>query len=346
MKTQYIQFNIKSFFLILLLFTVFNTQKINAQDVHFSQFYVAPLLLNPAMNGHIEGKFRLNLNYKRQWTGVTKSGVYNSPAISFDINLRKRSNSRHSFGLGLSLLNDLSSADNKLSNLTVLLGGAAHLNIDNNEKHFFSIGIQSGFMNRRFKTQNMLFASQYDGEDLNSSMASGENFDNSSMMNIDSRIGIIYSAYPSAKTDVKIGFAVFHPIKFNESILDLEYMRAINYVAHGEFNHYINGKVGIQPYFQVMSQAKALEITAGSNVSFMFADEKSFFIGGGYRFSDGAIATIGTEINHFRLGFSYDVATSDLGMITNGRGDFEISLQYIGVSKKSEEPVLPALRYF
>lgn len=331
---------------VFLFMFCFFIQDIKTQDVHFSQFYAAPLLLNPAMNGHIEGKFRLNLNYKRQWTGITKSGVYNSPAISFDMNVRKRSNSRHSFGWGISLLNDLSSSDNKLSNLTVLIGGAAHLNIDKNEKHFFSIGIQSGFLNRRFKTQNMLFASQFDGESLNANISSGEQFSNTNIMNVDSRIGIIYSAYPSAKTNYKMGVAVFHPIKFNESIFDLEYERSINYVTHGELNHFFNSKVGIQPYFQFMSQAKVSELLLGSNVNFIFGNENIFFVGGGYRVNDSAIVTVGAEVNKFRLGLSYDVATSDLGMITNGRGDIELSFQYIGISKKSEEPVLPALRYF
>lgn len=338
----------KTLVVLILLIAVFSRNSTEAQDIHFSQFYASPVFLNPAMTGHIEGKYRLNLNYKRQWTGITKTGVYNTPALSFDFNFRKRANSRHSFGAGLGLMNDLSSSNNKLSNLTVMLGLGAHLNLDKNEKHFLSVGINLGMVNRRIKQQNVLFASQLNQGVLDPMMASGENLENTNWMNLDSRLGLIYSIYPSAKTDMKFGFAIFHPLKMDESADNSGHTRPINYVAHAELNHRFKSKFGIQPYFLLMTQANALEITGGTNVSFMFGEgsENSFFVGGGYRVFDGAIALIGVEINKYKLGLSYDVATSDLARITNGRGDFEIAFQILGMSKKANNPVLPALRYF
>ncbi len=317
-----------------------------AQNIHFSQFYNAPIWLNPSLTGHIEGKYRANLNYKRQWTGITRSGVYNTPAISFDMNLRKRTNSRHSFGVGLGLVNDMSSSDNKLTHLTVLLGGAAHLNLDQNERHFISVGFNAGMSSRRLKTQEMLFASQYDGESLNPGVSSGEQFEQTSVINLDTRLGVTYSAYPSAKTQLKVGATLFHPVKMNESFLGLEADRPLNYLMHAEAKHAFTDKWAILPYFLYMGQAKTSEILLGTNLGIGLNDDYTLYVGGGYRVRDGMIAALGIQYNQFELGLSYDVNTTSLGGITNGRGDLELSFQYIGLSKKNEDPVLPALRYF
>ncbi len=332
--------------IVLCCFILLFTTNIKAQDIHLSQFYTAPLLLNPGLTGHIEGKYRFNLNYKRQWTGVTKSGVFNTPALSFDINLKKKKESRHSFGLGLAMFNDLSGSNNKLSNLSVMLSGAGHFNIDKNEKHYISLGLNTGFSNKRFKTQDMIFASQYDGLNFDEDRASGENFENTSFFNVDTRVGLVYAAYPSAKTHIKLGGAYFHAVKMKESLYGLDENRPSRIVASGEMYHAMNPKFALQPYVLFMTQAKAMETLFGANIYFIFGFENAFFLGGAYRMNDAAIATAGVEIKKFRLGLSYDITTSDLGSITRGKSDFEISLQFIGLSKEDSKPILPALRYF
>ncbi len=336
----------KHILLLLLGFLIFSPLEMNSQDVHFSQFCMTPLILNPALTGHIEGKYRINLNYKRQWTGVTRSGVFNTPALSFDLNLKTKKEKRHSFGLGLAAVNDLSSSNNKLTNLTVLLSGAGHFSLDKKEKHFISIGLNGGLMNRRFKTQDMLFASQYDGYTLDSDRSSGETFENTSFFNIDSRVGLVYAVYPSAKTHIKIGGSFLHVLKMDEGVSNVENARPHRIIANAEIFHSINPKIGIQPYFLFMTQAQAMEVAGGANIHFTFGFDNAFFVGGGYRWQDAAVATIGLDFKNMRLGMSYDVTTSKLGALTRGKGDFELSFQFIGLSKEDSEPILPALRYF
>src|SRR3954471_14488121 len=57
---------------IALLFTVFilvTTQTVTAQDPQFSQFYAAPLYLNPAFAGST-GQARAGLNYRNQCPAI------------------------------------------------------------------------------------------------------------------------------------------------------------------------------------------------------------------------------------------------------------------------------------
>ncbi|HEX8607316.1 MAG TPA: type IX secretion system membrane protein PorP/SprF, partial [Pedobacter sp.] len=42
-----------------------------AQDLHFSQYFNSPLLVNPANTGFIpEGDHRLGINYRNQWASI------------------------------------------------------------------------------------------------------------------------------------------------------------------------------------------------------------------------------------------------------------------------------------
>src|ERR1700712_1753195 len=42
-----------------------------AQDLHFSQFFEAPLLRNPSLAGIFTGDYRLQAVYRDQWNSVT-----------------------------------------------------------------------------------------------------------------------------------------------------------------------------------------------------------------------------------------------------------------------------------
>jgi len=57
---------------------------VKAQDIHFSQFYMSPLNLNPAMTGVMNCKTRFVANYRNQWASVLKANAYNTYSASYD----------------------------------------------------------------------------------------------------------------------------------------------------------------------------------------------------------------------------------------------------------------------
>ena len=57
---------------------------ISAQDIHFSQFYLSPLNLNPAMTGVMNCNIRMVANYRNQWASVLRSNAYNTYSFSYD----------------------------------------------------------------------------------------------------------------------------------------------------------------------------------------------------------------------------------------------------------------------
>ena len=69
-STYYLLFGIPMKWCFLLFFILLAVAP-KAQDLHFSQFYEAPLLRNPALAGLFEGDVRAQLVYRNQWGSVT-----------------------------------------------------------------------------------------------------------------------------------------------------------------------------------------------------------------------------------------------------------------------------------
>jgi len=55
-----------------------------AQDIHFSQFYMSPLNLNPALTGVMNCNTRMVANYRNQWAAVLQANAYNTYSVSYD----------------------------------------------------------------------------------------------------------------------------------------------------------------------------------------------------------------------------------------------------------------------
>ena len=64
-----------------LYFLFLVPEKAQAQDPEFSQFYAAPLYLNPAFAGSARCP-RIGLNYRNQWPALNKT--YITSAVSYD----------------------------------------------------------------------------------------------------------------------------------------------------------------------------------------------------------------------------------------------------------------------
>ena len=87
-----------------------------SQDVHFSQFYQTPLLVNPAFTGSFNGNIRGIVNYRNQW--ATVGNPYTTYAFSFDMGLMKEKMENKYLGAGLFVYKDMA-GDSKLSTTQV-----------------------------------------------------------------------------------------------------------------------------------------------------------------------------------------------------------------------------------
>src|SRR5215208_2319781 len=89
----------------LLILITFLANAGFAQDPNFSQFFVSPLTLNPALTGKFNGNFRVAGNYRDQWPEISKAFI--TSTISFDMPiLRGKLSDLDTWGVGLMAMTD------------------------------------------------------------------------------------------------------------------------------------------------------------------------------------------------------------------------------------------------
>ena len=328
--------------LLAITLMIITGLKVNAQDIHFSQFWNSPLLINPSFAGNAEGEIRAIVNHRSQWGGVT-SNPFNTFGANFDMSFDKTTKGNF-FAAGLSMYTDVAGAS-KMRTTVVDLSAAYHIRINN--QSYFAGGIQGGINQKSINESNLRFDNQFDGLGHNSGLNSNENLANLSELKPTASAGISYSWFNKAnrsttfnsggKKRVNLGFAAhyYNPSSF---YFAKQSNMGFKYIASFEGSFGVSSKWTVQPALLTAFQNKATDIVVGSLFKYMIKEEShltdfnkgtSIAFGGYYRFQDALIPTVQIQWAAFEIGFSYDVNLSQLTRASNGRGGFEISLKYI-----------------
>ena len=80
--------------------------KTNAQDLHFTQHYLSPMQVNPALVGQFNGCFRMNANYRNQWGSMMGASAFQTIAFSADMPILKQQMNGNFFGMGMDFFSD------------------------------------------------------------------------------------------------------------------------------------------------------------------------------------------------------------------------------------------------
>lgn len=128
--------------LLATVLTVANLFSSQAQDIHFTQFDGAPLILNPALTGGFNGIYRVSGIYRNQWSSVTTPFV--TFGTSVDAPIKRASNGDDNLAAGLTMYNDRS-GDGNLANLSILGSIAYHKFLGTESNKSLSVGLQGGY---------------------------------------------------------------------------------------------------------------------------------------------------------------------------------------------------------
>src|ERR1039457_1159201 len=85
-----------------------------AQDIHFTQFDMTPLVINPAFTGMFDGRVRAGAIYRNQWASVTVPYVTYGAYVDMPLIIERNGSYLAS---GLQLYKD-QAGDGNLSNFT------------------------------------------------------------------------------------------------------------------------------------------------------------------------------------------------------------------------------------
>lgn len=314
-----------------------------AQDFHLSQYDAAALNTNPALTGMFEGKHRIHMHYRTQWSAVSYR-PFQTGVLTFD----SRLNSKWSYGVQVLNYNAGAGYYNAAQILPSL---SYNFPLDKNKFHRISLGVSLGLINKSFDFNALTWGSQYEptasGGQFNQSLNSGETFPNGSVLNFDANTGLIYFfGRPGSRVNPFIGATVFHLNQPNESFFNgIDSRLPMRYLGHAGARIGINEKISIVPKVFYMFQEEASELTFSGMIHYYLKGPDVFLLGGfTFRNADAAIVDVGVKFGQWQGRIAYDFNVSTLQPVSNGRGATELSITYIMFKTESNPlPTCPRL---
>lgn len=328
----------KKLYTSLIFFLLAGT--IMAQDPQYSQFYAAPMYLNPALAG-ANSCSRVATSYRMQWPGIP--GKFNSFVASFDHCLPQ-----YNSAYGLIFTKDQAGSG--------ALGGSSasgiyayQLNLT--RKWTVNVGFQGTYASRSVNFYDLYFVDQL----LTGSATTVEKPFVERINYFDLSSGVVafsqtswwgFAAHhmttpnqgvhaPDSKLPVKYSFHAGRSFALRNSaagrrkIAEQNFTPAINYKQQGKFKQLdLGAYLTYEPVVLGIWYRGIPVLDAGSENSVNH---------------DGIIFTAGFSKETFTLGYSYDITLSRLSSTT--RGSHEISLSYNFCDYKSLKKKRKVLRF-
>jgi type IX secretion system PorP/SprF family membrane protein len=327
-------FTSKHFFIVpLMILCVVAGTPAKSQDMHFSQFFEAPLLRNPSLAGIFTGDIRVQMVYRDQWNSFTnayKSGSlnaeYKAPVGKGDDFLT----------LGLQILYDKAGTVG-LTTTHLLPAVNYHKSLSGDKRTYLSFGFMGGLVEKRIDRSKVTTNSQFDGTAYNPALADGEVFAVPKFSYFDGSVGASFNS-SFGQDDANsyfVGVAYHHFNRPRNSFYRTS-SAALNakYVVSGGLKFNIDDYTYFTLQADYSKQGSFTETIGGVLYSYKVGepDEPAYTLHGGafLRWKDAIIPVIKIDYNPFAVALSYDVNVSQLKTVSQGRGGFELSISYIG----------------
>ncbi len=339
-----------------ILFLIFVSAEVAAQDARFAQFYTSPTQLNPALTGVFDGQYRFTANYRSLYSSILGRESFKTLAASAE--LRHRVNRSGDFaGFGINFLKDeVGIAEFSRFQSTFgasymkQMGGGGYRSAD----QYLIAGAQFGIGQRGFDWGKLWFSQQFDQAQavVDYGAASGENFPNDkTRLYIDFNAGLLWYATFDENMSMYFGGAIHHLNTPNISFLDEADEKLYSrYTIHAGGEVPFTDQLSFMPAIAFMKQGPSLSTTVGGNFRYTNRDWRELAIRAGVwghvankldkgMEMDALIFTAILETGPLNIGVSYDVTTSLLSNANNSRGAFELSMIYTSPPKNKRYAV-------
>ena len=310
---------------LIVLMTLLRALPSPAQDIHFSQYFNAPLSLGPGTIGLFDGQHRINALFRQQWRSVTVP--YRTFALGGDAS---NFNQVEGLGVGAWLFSDRA-GDSRLSQFHMSLGASWTHRFGGTREHALTGGMQLGFTSIALDSRALSFDSQYNGSSYDPGLPTGERFDRDGLLHPDVNAGIVYRLAPARRQLVQIGLGLFNlttpAIGFlGEPGVPLDVRSTLHVLTQFP----IRKDLDLTPMFQLMTQGSFREFDLGTNVRYILLDRygllRTVLFGLHWRDRDAGYLFAGLEYDDWTFGLSYDINTSDLVPASRNRGGIEFSV--------------------
>lgn len=320
--------------------------KVFAQDLHFSQYFNSPLLVNPANTGFItDGVYRVGMNYRTQWANI--GNPYKTFSVFADGQFFGDRLENGWVGMGGALLRDVAGSGN-LTTTRAFGSIAYHQAVGLGS--LVSAGFNIGYVNKRVDFTKLTFDNQWNGKFFDIAAPSGEPFVANQVNYFTLQAGINYAYYPNENTYLNVGFSASNINQPNESFFS---PGLVDTRVPMRMTTFINGSFRaadawiVNPNVYVSKMSTAWEVVGGANAQRKLSDDggTQLILGAYYRVGDALIPMIGFQQSGYKLTFNYDATSSTLKNYNQTRGAYEVSVIKQGLFDKSKDLKCPAVRF-
>lgn len=321
-----------------LLFFLLSFVKLNAQDIHLSQPFMNPLLLNPAQTANGDSDWSVMANYRSQWRSLGAPFVSN--LIGMD---KKLVIFNQDIGIGGLVIYD-KSGDGNLTNFSAGLSAAYEKQVG---RTVIRGGVRGAYVLKQFDLAQLTFPEQYDRTQggFNQQFNSGESFAGQSTSYIDITLGILAEHQLTNRLTLGVGITNYHLNQPDESFFSDNNQRKAYYNYQGFASYQFTERLLLKPYMVYSFIAKASQLLIGSEVNYTLINQPQkieYAIGGisvrsGFnRNFDAMILKAGLGFKRLEVGVSYDFTMSSLRQVADYKGALEF-----GVILKGPSSILP-----
>ncbi|AQG81562.1 type IX secretion system membrane protein PorP/SprF [Spirosoma montaniterrae] len=315
----------------LLLIALLSLSRLGfAQDPQFTQFYAAPLYLNPSFAGSAFAP-RLTANYRNQWPAITN---YVTTAIGFDHYFEKVNS-----GVGLLIMND-NQGQGRIQSTEIGLQYSYQFQVG--ETTFMRLGLQGSYVNRNINYFGLTTGDQFtDRGFITGSLSNDPALQGGMPQNkyVDfSTGGLFYSDW------FWIGAAAHHINRPDQGFFvggrdrlpmkgSLHAGLRIPLAGYTGLADELDREISFSPVVLYKFQGKYDQLDMGAYLTYAPLTIGAFYRGIPFKKyaqtinnHDAVALLAGYRMEKFSIGYSYDVTISTLG---NSGGSHELSLSYI-----------------
>lgn len=334
---------------LIIYLVVFSCIRLNAQDTQYSQFYAAPLKLNPALTAFFDGNFRLSGINRDQWRKALDKPIQ---SFTFNGDMRfnlpgKVTSNPDFWGAGISFTTDRA-GNFGLNTTNLSVSGAFHKALDKTLAQYISAGFQVGVFQRNLSYGNIFFQDQFDGVSTYN-LPTNEFLPANNFGYGDFSVGVHYTISPIPSFKLALGGAAHHLFEPNTSFFKSETSSAVTnlvvpllrkYQAHIAATNLVSESFSYTPRIMYVVQGKHQQMLAGINLRYEILESngRAFQVGAWLRGVNeydqynlsALVLMVGIEMNKLNIGLSYDNHLSNISSSFERLGTFEISMRYIG----------------
>lgn len=328
----------------LLLFISSLTTNVWGQDPYFSQYFMSPLTLNPALTGKDISNWRIMMNHRTQWWGGNTL-PYQTSSISIEKRILRDSSIKDQLSIGIMAMND-ASGGGILKNNTVILSSAYNNALNETGTTQIGIGLSLSYTNRMADASKFQFQSQFGSMGFNRAAPINDPIVIAPSGYLDINLGVHYS-HNGKKSNHHIGLAIFHAGKTQDgmSLQDEPYRVPVRYVAQMGLGFTMNNLSSVQFGSLVQLQGSAKVISVGGSYRIAIQQNQHYHLNLGLwkRLNDAIYPYIALEGNTWKVGLSYDAVSSSVKSHYQSVQSMEIGFSTLLNGKKERNSAISIL---